>query len=67
MSLYCTSLARECDGCMKCQSPGEPVAECAECGEPIYAGEDYYRFPDDEAVHDDCVLDYINEHYFVRG
>ena len=67
MSLACTSLARECDGCMMCQSPGAVAAVCAECGEPIYEGEDYYKFPDDEAVHDDCVLDYIREHYLIRG
>lgn len=67
MAMICVSGCRECDGCMMCQSQGATVTTCAECGEPIYEGEDYYNFPDDEAVHDDCVLDYIREHYLIRG
>ena len=67
MSLPCINLARECDGCMACQTPGEEIARCAECGEPIYAHEDRYVFPDGASVHDDCALDYIRAQYLVRG
>ena len=66
MSFPCVSLARECDGCMACRQPGEVIACCAQCGEPIYEGEDFYEFPDGGAVHEDCGLDYI-ERFLKRG
>lgn len=67
MAMICVSGCHECDGCMMCQIQDEMVATCGERGEPIYEGEDYYKFSDGEAVHDDCVLDYIREHYLIRG
>lgn len=66
MSFPCVSLASECEGCMACRQPGEVIALCAQCGEPIYEGEDFYEFPDGEAVHEDCGLDYI-ERFLKRG
>ena len=68
MGLPCINPARICDGCMACQTPGEEIALCAECGEPIYAHEDRYVFPDGAFTHDDCGISYVNQHYFVvRG
>lgn len=66
MSLPCVTLARECDGCMACQRPGDATAKCAQCGEPVYAHEDRYEFPDGATVHEDCGLDYI-ERFIIRG
>lgn len=51
---------------MACRRPGEATAKCAQCGEPVYAHEDRYEFPDGATVHEDCGLDYI-ERFIIRG
>lgn len=38
---------------------------CAHCGGEIYEGEDIYII-DSEAVHEDCLLDYVRENIAVR-
>jgi hypothetical protein len=35
----------------------EVVAYCEGCNEPIYYGEDCYKFPDGTTWHDDCLYD----------
>ena len=46
----------------------DPVGECAFCGEPIDRFDDYFQSvattPEDTIrVHEDCLLDYISQHY----
>lgn len=42
------------------------ICQCEQCGEPIHGGnythfgDVYYRF-DSIAVHEECVMDYLNE------
>lgn len=38
------------------------VGECAFCGEPIDRFDDYFQSGGDR-VHEDCLLDYISQHY----
>lgn len=37
--------------------------KCAVCLDSIYYGENYYSFPDDVAVCEYCVKDFVNEHF----
>lgn len=69
MAMVCVTGSRECDGCMACHEPRQnaSLGDCAQCGEPVLSGDDRYKFPDGEIVHDDCVLDFIRANYYTRG
>lgn len=46
----------------------QPIAgECAQCGEPVYLAEDRYEFPDGDIVHDDCMIEFVRDHYYRNG
>lgn len=70
MAMYCAyGRKNECDGCMMCQKPktSGTLGQCSHCGESILKNEPRYEFSDGEIVHDDCVLEYIRDHYFHEG
>lgn len=69
MAMLCCRGSRECDGCCDCQAEKQDkvAGRCACCGEPVMKYEDRYELPDDDIVHDDCILDYIREHFFKYG
>lgn len=48
-------------------TPNPIAGECALCGEPVYLAEDRYEFPDGEIVHDDCMIEFVRDHYFQHG
>lgn len=58
MAGVCKSGAKECDGCMSCQS--KKVDDCQVCGHEICEGEDYYDVNGD-IVCDNCNLEYMRQ------
>lgn len=69
MAMVCVNGSKECGGCMACQEPrAESVCGyCAQCDEPVLSGEDHYELFTGELLHEDCMLPYVREKFFVRG
>ena len=38
---------------------------CAECGEPIFEGDDYYEL--DARVHEECLKDFLEDSLRIAG
>jgi hypothetical protein len=43
------------------QQESDTIGWCEHCGEPIYAGEDYYEIYG-EIIHEDCLRDWAEKH-----
>jgi len=42
MAMVCVTGARECEGCQSCRPEPKAVYSCTCCGDPLFAGDDYY-------------------------
>lgn len=60
MAMVCVSGARECSGCMACQSGPSPIGKCVVCGGDIVALDDYYEI-DGDLIHDDCLREWAKQ------
>jgi len=65
MSIACVKGGGLCDGCGGCHREPEVIAHCAQCGDDIYAVEDYYEI-DGEIIHEDCLREWA-EKYLVKS
>ncbi len=59
MAQMCTSMTRECTGCMACQNDNDPIMHDYD-GTPIYAGDYYYEI-DGDIIHEDNLTDYCDQ------
>ncbi len=59
MAMSCVHGGKACDGCMSCQV-SEELGVCAECGEAIAYGEDYYDI-EGELLHEDCLREWAEK------
>ena len=67
--MICKNGCRECDGCGGCfdAKPQEIAGHCVQCGDEIFKWEDHFDFGDGALVHDDCMIDFVTDHYLIHG